>query len=588
MKNPRILLAFFLAAMFAVPALVAQEDADAEKLKMYRKRDLEQAKAYEEGSSIFPAQPKSDWSVGVKGGLAFITGDVKGRNGAAFGLGVRKDLGHAFSLRFQGQFGRTYGLDYRKRFGWALASHPTNPWVVNGYTDPVFENYRMQWADFTLEGIINLNNINFYKEQAKWNIYAAGGIGMMGYSTRVNALDDGGGRYADDFAQINPDFNNPSFSNFREAKSSVWNTLDGILDDSYESFAEGHTDRQGITIGDEYYVVQPMVTAALGLQYRLSRRLEATVEYRIGITSDDLLDGVRWSERGDFTYDFDNLNQLTLGLNFRFGGGEDALWWKNPLTPAYSAAAEARNLVKRVSQDTDNDGVPDLYDKEPDTPEGAPVDPSGRTLDSDGDAVPDYMDDQPFSPKGALVDARGFAMDSDGDGVPDLFDKEPNSKPGALVDAKGISITTLSEERVTEIAKQYGGGGGGTGVDGRGGCMLPMIHFDLDRAEIKTDYYPELYYIAQVMRADPGLVLKAVGHTDVRSSDGYNEGLSRRRVENTVDFLVKTYGISRERFVTEFQGEKINIIPDLPDNRGNRSLEPLHYMNRRVEFECIK
>ena len=322
--------------------------------------------------------------------------------------------------------------------------------------------------------------------------------------------------------------------------------------------------------------MNPVLTVAAGLRYRLGRRVELELEHRIAWSNDDLLDGQRWQEVGGaltpLTRDFDSYNHTTLGIHFRLGKGEESLWWSNPLTEVYSSAQEAREIVKRLTDDSDNDGVPDLYDKEPDTPIDSPVDGQGRTLDSDQDGYPDNEDDEPFTPKGCDVDGNGVALDADNDGVPDCFDKEPNSPPGMYYDAKGVAIQMPDPgASVADVP-----------------CLLPIIHFDLDKDAIKPEFYPELYYIAQVMKNDPSLRVRATGHTDVRNTDTYNEDLSMRRVNNAVDFIVNSYGVDRSRFVTSYQGEQQNLIQNLPANHSNRKLEPLHYVNRRVEFECVR
>jgi hypothetical protein len=40
--------------------------------------------------------------------------------------------------------------------------------------------------------------------------------------------------------------------------------------------------------------------------------------------------------------------------------------------------------------------------------------------------------------------------------------------------------------------------------------------------------------------------------------------------------------------VTDYSGEKKTVINGLPDNHSNPKFEALHFVNRRVEFECIK
>ena len=84
-------------------------------------------------------------------------------------------------------------------------------------------------------------------------------------------------------------------------------------------------------------------------------------------------------------------------------------------------------------KDSDGDGVPDKYDRCPNTPAGAIVDARGCPLDSDHDGVPDGIDKCPNTPAGVAVDAVGCPVDSDGDGVPDNVDKCPNTPAGVVV-----------------------------------------------------------------------------------------------------------------------------------------------------------
>ena len=61
--------------------------------------------------------------------------------------------------------------------------------------------------------------------------------------------------------------------------------------------------------------------------------------------------------------------------------------------------------------------------------------------DTDGDGVFDINDECPGTPNGVKVDAKGCPIDSDGDGIPDYLDKEPHSASGALVDNQGVTLT---------------------------------------------------------------------------------------------------------------------------------------------------
>ncbi|HXH29127.1 MAG TPA: thrombospondin type 3 repeat-containing protein, partial [Candidatus Polarisedimenticolia bacterium] len=84
--------------------------------------------------------------------------------------------------------------------------------------------------------------------------------------------------------------------------------------------------------------------------------------------------------------------------------------------------------------DLDGDGVLEGLDACPNTPRGWPVDAKGCPLDSDGDAVPDGADSCPDTPKGAIVDKAGCPLDSDGDTIFDGIDRCPDTPKGAIVD----------------------------------------------------------------------------------------------------------------------------------------------------------
>jgi outer membrane protein OmpA-like peptidoglycan-associated protein len=584
MKKFGHLLLLFLFGALLYNGAYAQEEED--KYHNIPPRLHDQKDQYDEGSYAFPPQPRSNWGIGLQIGPSWVSGDVSPQLGYGGALYLRKAFGHTFSVRAQLAGGLAYGLQYRSNRGYI--GHGNNPWNEYYGNGPyVFYNFRNNWYDATIQGVVNLNNINFYKEQNKWNIYVFGGIGLQAYRTKVDALNANGDGY--DFTTI-PAFNtldNGGF-NFFSAKSEVTSALKDLMDGDYESVAEYHRDGSSITIGTDdncsncgtennrIYTVNPTLNGGLGLSFRVSRRVGIFLEHRLSWTNDDLLDGQRWQEWGGtgetvLTRDFDSYQFTTIGLELRLGKGEESLWWNNPLGEVYRNVSDTKKLIQSLQNDADGDGVADIFDQEPDTPEGFVVDTKGRTLDSDGDGYPDNEDDQPFTPKGCDVDNRGVALDGDGDNVPDCFDKERNSAAGALVDASGRTIKCDCPEPVVE-----------------GTCMLPSIRFDLDKDVIKRDAYGDLFYVARYMMDNPTKRVRAIGHTDVRNSDQYNMDLSNRRVTNAVDFIVNNFGIDRARFETDYKGETMNAVAGLPADHKNPKLEPLHYLNRRVDFECIR
>ncbi|MBX7242564.1 MAG: hypothetical protein K1X92_12555 [Bacteroidia bacterium] len=615
MKN-RISIFLLVAGMVFGNALWAQEDKEGERDNV-PPRLRNQQEDFDNGNYMFPAQKRSNWSVGIMLGSAFESSDIKAQPGYGLGLNIQKALGHTFSIRGQATGGVMSGQNYQGTRGYFSGGRSRNPWAKNYWTggfaqpDLVYYNYRTTWYDASIQGVANLNNINFYKEQNKWNLYASAGPGFMMYHTMNDALDANGLKY--DFSSVPVIAQKPTLWGFGKERKTIndaifkvrgLNGLFGNLKKSaYESLAEGHFDEQGIPFGSytdqngdkqkKYWVWNPSIFASAGVLYRIGRRIELGAEHRIAWTNDDLVDGQRWQENGAkpgfgrtaHTRDFDSYHFTTLCMNVRLGKGEESMWWVNPLAEMYGSVADTRKLVKGVSEDADGDGVPDIFDQEPDTPEGTTVDTKGRTLDSDEDGVPDSYDEQKFTPKGCDVDNRGIAIDGDTDNVPDCFDQELNTDPGMYVDAKGrgIKMPEVPKFDCKECLKDLPVQPTTTQVV-ETACNLPSVHFDLDRTNVKQEFYPDLYQVARYMLDHPEKRILVSGYTDKGG-----EAVIKKRVDNVINFLVGNFGLDRSRFDIAY-GATANGVTVYTGGGGSGKAPqhaPLDYMNRRVDFTCI-
>jgi len=102
------------------------------------------------------------------------------------------------------------------------------------------------------------------------------------------------------------------------------------------------------------------------------------------------------------------------------------------------------------------------------------------------------------------------------------------------------------------------------------------ITFDVNKANIKPESYGTLNDIATVLKENPGVKVKIVGHTDSDGDDALNLDLSMRRAESVKNELSSKFGIEDSRMVAEGAGERKPVAPnDSPSNKA---------MNRRVEF----
>ena len=114
------------------------------------------------------------------------------------------------------------------------------------------------------------------------------------------------------------------------------------------------------------------------------------------------------------------------------------------------------------------------------------------------------------------------------------------------------------------------------------GCRLKLepIYFDFDRYNIRPDAEIELAKILAAMRQYPELIIHIESHTDSRGNDAYNEALSEKRAQSTLEWLVSK-GIDRERLSAKGYGEY--QLTNQCSN-GVECTEEEHQLNRRSMF----
>jgi OOP family OmpA-OmpF porin len=102
------------------------------------------------------------------------------------------------------------------------------------------------------------------------------------------------------------------------------------------------------------------------------------------------------------------------------------------------------------------------------------------------------------------------------------------------------------------------------------------ILFDVNSANIKPESYGTLKEMANVLKENPDIKVKIVGHTDADGNDASNLELSKQRAASVKEALTKEFGIDTGRMETDGKGETEPI--DKNDNPAGKA------NNRRVEF----
>jgi outer membrane protein OmpA-like peptidoglycan-associated protein len=115
------------------------------------------------------------------------------------------------------------------------------------------------------------------------------------------------------------------------------------------------------------------------------------------------------------------------------------------------------------------------------------------------------------------------------------------------------------------------------------------VHFALDKSNISANSGEVIRRIAQVLKANPFIVVDLEGHTDPRANNDYNQRLGLRRARATRDYLVRQ-GISPARVTIRSYGEtrlktrRNNIL----DYARERRVEFLYRDIRGIELEIIE
>ncbi len=109
-----------------------------------------------------------------------------------------------------------------------------------------------------------------------------------------------------------------------------------------------------------------------------------------------------------------------------------------------------------------------------------------------------------------------------------------------------------------------------------GKLSTTAIKFDSGSDQLKPESYGILKEIADVLKQNPDVKVKIIGHTDNQGKADMNLELSRKRSASVKNALVKEFGIDASRMETDGKGQTEPVDKnDTPEGRAN---------NRRVEF----
>ncbi len=292
-------------------------------------------------------------------------------------------------------------------------------------------------------------------------------------------------------------------------------------------------------------VTELYVPISMGVRFKLTKMINLDVGYTMNYVDGDNLDGFAyWRVPTGYssTTHKDKFSYTHAGLEISLGKkSKEQLLFDNPVARLNNnLQTQINNLGTKVDSlmtkqksldDTDGDSVADLFDKEPNTPAGCPVDAQGVLRDTDGDGVVDCKDKQLITPTECQpVDADGVGK------CPDpACCKGRTGDEGVDVDADGNPVN--------------------------GNCPsdYPGLTFRGNSIKLSSDMQATIAAIATKMKAKPDCKIVIKGYPATSKS---SQAVCQKRVDAIKMQLKEREGISADRVTTncEVGGGDKNII----------------------------
>lgn len=390
----------------------------------------------------------------------------------------------------------------------------------------------------------------------KWSIEAAGGM-------HKPARPMAGGYYT----------NSPSFAQFSLGTRYMFNNLVGMkLDLGYNSFKEGDNSRpfksdyyraslQGVVNvgsllrfetftnslgllvhgGAGYSQLKPkepidrdatdqMLNFIVGVtpQVKLGKRVALNLDASMigNVRQNYTFDGTKFTKKRGFN---GYLMNFSAGLTVYLGKHDNHADWVPSSGVSDDLLDDLDSRISKIETDM---------------------------IDSDQDGVPDYLDREPNTPSGVAVDSKGRAIDKNENGIPD-------------------EIESALDARYAKKGEAGAAGTGGDIVERLINEGYVNVYFQFNSTKPETYSLEAINYLVKYMNDNPSAKAELIGYADEIGNPNYNKTLSERRAKAVYDILVAT-GVSGDRLTYTGNGEDTSV---------DKSSSPARQLVRRVTFK---
>ncbi len=187
-----------------------------------------------------------------------------------------------------------------------------------------------------------------------------------------------------------------------EGSPGAQNAQDLVRDYTYESDIR-ELNKDGFGKYQERAWAFPV---GAGVVMKVTDRIDLKLNFQYYFSTTDYIDGISNKSIGDRsgTKRKDNFTYTSFSLQY------DLISKRKPRSARFRDTLSNDSWLAIDTEDTDQDGVPDMSDACQGTPVGAKVDERGCPLDGDNDGIPDYRDDELTTAAGVPVNARGVGQ----------------------------------------------------------------------------------------------------------------------------------------------------------------------------------
>lgn len=183
-------------------------------------------------------------------------------------------------------------------------------------------------------------------------------------------------------------------------------------------------------------------------------------------------------------------------------------------------------------------------------------------IDTDQDGVPDYLDREPNTISGVAVNTKGIAVDQNKNGVPDELEPTLDARylnkadynPNASVPRPAVQSNAIRDL----INKGY-----------------VNVYFKFNSTTPQDYSLEAINYLKTYLRENPSASAQLIGYADELGNASYNSSLSAKRAKKVYDILVAS-GVSSGRLTHRGNGEDASV---------DRNSEQARQLVRRVTFK---